>query len=158
MSVVEVDQSGKFENTKQDTVLAFSNGIRLAVLIPAQVKRDCVLSLRGTSAPKTCYTQLFATGLYFLLRHHIERLSAVVIDIEYQGKESQIKQHVLHLLRRSGYVVRSEQIGFGLIGKQSQAHFTALSVFRGDAQPDLKLTHDDLIGAFRTKRKNRGLP
>jgi hypothetical protein len=149
--VVEVDQSGKFEHTNHDTVLAFSNGIRFAILIPAQVKRDCITTLRaqGLSGP-TLFTRLFATGLYFLLRDYIEHMSTVVIDIEYQGREGQIKQHLLHLLHRGGYAAQNEQIGFGLVGKKSQAHVAALSVFRGNVQPDLILTLRDLLGEFKT--------
>ena len=57
MHVVDVDQSGKFENTQMDTVLAFSNAIHYAILIPAQVKRDCIAVLReGGKAPQTFYT------------------------------------------------------------------------------------------------------
>jgi hypothetical protein len=35
---IEVDQSGKIEQTHRDTALAFSNEISYAVLIPARVK------------------------------------------------------------------------------------------------------------------------
>lgn len=158
MHVVEVDQSGKFEHTSGDTILAFSNGIRFALLIPAQVKRDCVTTLRqqGLSGP-SFYTQLFATGLYFLLKNYMNRVVSVTIDIEYQGKDGQIKQHLLHLLSRGGYAARSDQIGFGLISKKSPAHHLAISVFRKEVQPNLILTLEDLLGEFQGK-KNRGLP
>ncbi len=43
---VEVDQSGKIGDTKIPTVLAFSNGKKLSILIPAKVKRECILRLR----------------------------------------------------------------------------------------------------------------
>ena len=35
---VEVDQSGKIGDTKVPTVLAFSNGKKVAILIPAKAK------------------------------------------------------------------------------------------------------------------------
>ena len=158
MHVVDVDQSGKFENTQVDSVVAFSNGIQFTVLIPAHVKRDCVTQLRGRGVPApTFYVQLFATCLYFLLRDHIEQMNVVTIDTEYPGKNAQIKEHLLHLLRRGGYSVQSEQIAFGLVGKKSGAHIAAIAVFRGQAQPNITVRLEDLLGEFKIK-KNRGLP
>jgi hypothetical protein len=43
---VEVDQSGKIEDTRVSTVPAFSNGVAFSVLIPANVKGRCVQELR----------------------------------------------------------------------------------------------------------------
>ncbi len=77
MHVVDVDQSGKFENTKHDTVVAFSNGIDFSVIIPATVKRDCITALGdtvgepltsgnrwefGPSAPQTARSGLWPVG------------------------------------------------------------------------------------------------
>jgi len=44
---VEVDQSGKIEDTRVATVVAFSDGIHRVVLVPAQVKRECSAVLRA---------------------------------------------------------------------------------------------------------------
>lgn len=148
--VVEVDQSGRIEFTKEDTVLAFSDGVSFSVLIPASVKRACVRKLRerGLSGP-TFYVQLFATGLFFLLKDHIESLSQVCIDVEYLGKEAQIKEHLINLLRRAGHRVESDQIQFRWVGKKSAAHVLALETLRGDKRPDLTLGQEDLLGEFR---------
>lgn len=150
MHLVEVDQSGKFEATGQHTALALANSICFTVLIPATVKRDCIRELRrhGVQGP-TMYTRLFATSLYFLLRDHMKQIALVTIDIEYQGRDAQIKQHLLHLLRRARYSVDATQIAFGYVGKHSAAHDAALAVFRGKVCPDLVLTQNDLLGEFR---------
>src|SRR3990172_2318981 len=96
---IEVDQSGKIEFTKEDTVLAFSDGISFSLLISATTKRACIRRLRaaGLSGP-TLYTQLFAVGLFFLLKEHLKRWTQVMIDTEYFGREPQIKEHLLNLL------------------------------------------------------------
>jgi hypothetical protein len=43
---IEVDQSGKIENTRVDTVLTFADGESRAILVPAAVKRACLMALR----------------------------------------------------------------------------------------------------------------
>jgi hypothetical protein len=89
--IVEVDQSGKVEDTKEDTVLALANGKQFSVLIPAPVKRACIQALRLQGRPaSTFYLQLYTIALYFLLREHIEELSRVMIDNEYMGQEVRI--------------------------------------------------------------------
>ncbi len=61
--VVEVDLSGRIEVTKDDTALAFANGLKASILIPATVKRECiqVLRRRGITGA-TLYNQFFAIG------------------------------------------------------------------------------------------------
>jgi hypothetical protein len=147
---VDVDQSGKFEDTKTDTVVAFSNGISFSVLVPATVKRDCITILRKkiTSGP-TLYTQLFATLLFFLLEHYITRIDKVTIDKEYFGREASIKQHLLHLLRRAGKPVHGDQIDFGLVGRHSPAHHIAYTTLRGESTPNLLLTTEDILRQFK---------
>ncbi|MFQ5855819.1 MAG: hypothetical protein ACE5LU_09280 [Anaerolineae bacterium] len=109
---VEVDQSGKIGDTKVPTVLAFSNADSYAILIPAIVKRACLQELRqrGKSGT-TLYMQLFATGLYLLLKDHIQDLPLVAIDIEYSGHNAMIKQHLLNLLWRADVTVPAARIG-----------------------------------------------
>ena len=148
--VVEVDQSIKFENTKRDTVLAFSNAITFTLLIPASVKRDCVTLLRKKiTSGSTLYTQLFATCLFLLLRNYMNQLGMVIIDGEYTGKEAQIKQHLLHLFRNRGYKVDSQQITFGSIGKKSPAHEAAIETLRGNLNPNLIVRLEDMLAYFK---------
>ena len=85
---VEVDQSGKIGDTKVATVLAFSNGITHTILIPATVKRECVLWLRERGRKGTSmYVGLFSVALFLLLVKNIKSLKQIVIDIEYPGHE-----------------------------------------------------------------------
>lgn len=147
---VQIDQSGRIEFTKDHTVLAFSNGISFAVLIPASVKRECIAELRarGLSGP-SFYVQLFAAGLFFLLRDHTPRLSRIIIDLEYYGKDAIIKRHLLNLLHRADCYLHPDQIQFQPIGKKSRAHVLALETFRGKRKPDLVLDKDTILKQFR---------
>ena len=108
------------------------------------------LRRRGLQGP-TFYIQLFTTALFFLLKDHIKDLDRVVIDVEYYGKEAQIKQHILHLLRRAGYQVVTDQIQFQRIGKKSSAHVLALGTFQGNRAPNVVLSEEKLLGEFKKK-------
>jgi hypothetical protein len=153
--VVEVDQSGKVEDTKEDTVLAFANGMKFSVLIPATVKRDCVRILRQRGlSPKVFYLQLFVVGLFFLLKDHIAHLSHTIIDREYLGKDKDIRLYLMNLLKRARYTVDAEQFHFGHIGKGSTAHSLAIDTLRRMKQPDVKLTLEDILGQFEAKKKS----
>ena len=150
--VVAVDQSGKVENTKHDTVVAFSNGIDYSVMIPATVKRDCLTALGSWGiSDANRNALLFATMLFFLLRHYIDQLHTVVIDAEYQGQEPLIKDHLMNILRRAGYPVQRHQLTFGHIGKHAPAHKVALETFRRNRTPNLILSLEDILGQFRRK-------
>ena len=147
---VEVDQSGKVEETSQDTVLAFSNGITFTVLIPATVKRNCIRALRLQGTPaKLFYFRLFAVGLFFLLKGHIEKIDQVYIDKEYMGNEGRIKDHLVNLLLRAGYAVEYHQIQFKLVGKHSAAHRLGIATLRKEKKPNLILETKDILGQFR---------
>lgn len=149
MHHVEVDQSGRIEYTRHDTVLAFSNGISYSILIPRAVKRNCINELRrrGLSGT-TFYIRLFATALFLLLKDYIGDLERITIDTEFPGREPQIKEHLINLLRRSGYPVEAHQIEFRSVGKQSPAHKLALATFRGNREPDLRIGEEDLLKEF----------
>jgi len=154
LHIVEVDQSGKIEDTSKDTILAFANGIKFSLLIPATVKRQCVQVLRDNGlSGQTLYFQLYATGLFFLLRGHIQYLLRVVLDNEYIGQEGQIKQHLYNLLQRTGINIEKEQVHFTSVGKKSPAHILALSIFRGQSSADLTLTAEDLLREFGLAKK-----
>jgi hypothetical protein len=150
---IEVDQSGKIGDTGVATVLAFSDTESYAILIPAKVKRACIHELRrkGKSGT-TLYVQLFAVGLFLLLKEAIEKVSLVTIDLEYPGHDAAIKGHLLNLLRRARFSVDANVIEFQQIhrsGRKPAAHDKAYVVFRGDAEPDQIITAEELLEQFK---------
>jgi len=149
MHYVELDQSGRIEFTRHDTVLAFSDGISYSILIPRAVKRNCINELRQRGLPGGAfYVQLFAVGLYLLLRDHIDDLAQITIDIEFPGRDDDVRRYLMNLLLRAGHKVKAHQIQFRPIGKQSPAHKLALATFRGDRVPDRIIGKEDLLGEF----------
>ena len=142
---VEVDQSGKVEDTRVDTVLAFSDGISRSILIPAKVKRKCVEFVRDDRhKTKTLYLRIFCAGLFLLLKDKLPKIDQVVIDIEYLGREHDIKALFLRLVWKSYPTFDPANIQFALIGKDSPAHIKAYSTFTGDRTADQEVGFEDL--------------
>ncbi len=136
--LVEVDQSGKVEDTAKDTVLVFANGASYSVLIPATVKRAVYRELTNRGLrEKEITIQFFSIGLYFLLRERIADLRQITIDTEYTGKNALIKERLVSYLLRGRYPIEPAQISFGHIGKRSPAHVLGISVLRKVHKADL---------------------
>lgn len=142
---VEVDQSGKVEQTETVTVLAFSNGIQSALLIPSSVKQSLQRLLRdrgihGGSAA----LRMFSAGLLVLLEGWTGSIHSLRVDVEYQGKEGEIKSL---LMRRTGAGdgLPTDALVFLHVGKRSPAHALAWEVRSGKRPPDRVATVEDLL-------------
>ena len=143
---IEVDQSGKIEQTNRDTALAFSNEISYAVLIPAGVKREAINLLRATGRRgKTLYISLFAAALYQLLKDHLDKVDIIVIDVEYEGNEQDVKLTLLNLIWQRHPTYPATNITFRRIGKRSAAHKKALATYRGVATAHRTLKVEELL-------------
>ncbi len=144
---IEVDQSGKIEQTAVNTVLAFSDGGQRTLLIPAQVKRQALAYLRGREKSRRSSVLLvFSAALFLLLREIAEQITLVIIiDREYEGHEATIRGRLLQLLREAGLQVHADAIAFGLVGKKSEAHYLAWRVNKGEISPDHQVTLSELL-------------
>ena len=126
--VVEVDQSIKIEQAGP-SVLAFSNGIQHAVVVPSNVKRVALRLLQAKGKPKnTAVVHLFTACLFLLLEDHLLALDRIYIDTEYTGQENLIQSLLLVHIRRRVPSFASECIVFKQIGKNSPAHAKANAV------------------------------
>ncbi|TSC88360.1 MAG: hypothetical protein G01um101416_28 [Microgenomates group bacterium Gr01-1014_16] len=154
---VEVDQSGKIGDTRVNTVLAFSNSNKYSIEVTSQVKRKCLETLRQNGkSGTTLYLELFSSCLFLLLKDHIDNVGTVKIDIEYQGHNAKIKEHLINLFLGVGKKIDKDKIEFILIGKKSNAHLLAIGVYRGKIKPDKKISFEDIIITFRTTPKKTG--
>jgi hypothetical protein len=153
---IEVDQSGKIEQTHKDTVLAFSDDINYAVLIPARIKREAINLLRATGKRgKNLYISLFAAALYQLLKNHLDRVDLIVIDMEYEGNEQDVKLMLLNLIWQRYPTYPAANITFHRIGKKSPAHKKALATYRGIARADRTLKVEELLAPLVAKKQKR---
>jgi hypothetical protein len=142
--VVEVDQSVKIEQAGT-TVIAFSNGIRHAVVIPSNVKRFGLRLLQGKGNPKsTAVLHLFAACLFLLLEDHLPVLELIVIDTEYTGQESVIRHALLMHISKRPSSFPEEAIVFRQIGKKSAAHAKANQVRERKDMQYRKINSSDL--------------
>lgn len=153
---IEVDQSGKIEQTNKDTALAFSDDISYAVVIPARVKREAINLLRATGKRgKNLYISLFAAALYQLLKDHLDQIDLIAIDIEYEGNEQDVKLMLLNLIWQCRPTYSAANIAFRRIGKKSPAHKKALATYRGVARADRTLKVEELLAPLMGKKQKR---
>lgn len=129
-----------------DTVLALSNAIRPAVLIPSAVKREVWNELRARGVKgKMISLRMFAAGLYLLLEDDLEEVRAVTIDTEFPGRDSEIKGLLLSLIYRRAPDFQKEQISFRQIGRDSPAHHIAWLTYRGEREAERRVTTGGLL-------------
>ena len=149
---IEVDQSGKME-TSHYTVLAYSNGQRYAILIPARVKREVIGQLRTHGLSRSLAAiRVFVAALWLLLNDVMEVATEIQIDPEYVGHEADIKAGLLRLAWRHGRKIEANIIVFGSIGKRSGAHKRAIAVYRGGQAADRVITTGDLQAVLRQQK------
>lgn len=130
MMVIEIDQSGKLEKTNTPTVVGFSNGTSSSIIISASEKLQLKKYFREIGKRKVYIYQCFAVMIFLLIKDKKD-LSAIVVDIEYPGKESLIKNYLLNFLKlRNLNDLDRSSIIFKSIGKKSSAHGVTYREFK----------------------------
>ena len=150
MAVITIDQSGKIEKTNVDTVVAAAGVKPFVVLLPSGIKRRLAETVKRRNIGKLSRypTLRLFTACVFL---SLERLSAndlVIIDYEYTGRHSEafIRSRLLEYIKKRYHAFEKEQISFGKIGKDTEAHRLANETFRRRRKPDKVITENELIG------------
>ena len=134
---IEIDQSGKIENTGKDTIVAFSDGIFASIIISAKDKREIQKVFRKTGKNRIFVYRLFAILIFILIKKHIKNIQQITIDTEYPGKSPVIKDFLLREIRKSFPDFHKDNIVFAQIGKKSKAHYLAYGVAIRKKQPDM---------------------
>lgn len=137
-----IDQSGKIENTKNLTVVAYSADKSKSLKISAVEKRKLVKVLKITEERKKLITyELFATLVFILIKS--ENIEELIIDIEYRGHEGSIKNFIKNYY--SHINKKLPDISFELITQKSPAHKVAIDTFRGIRKPDLVISAKEVL-------------
>ncbi|NQU78410.1 hypothetical protein HQ545_01445 [Candidatus Woesearchaeota archaeon] len=139
MSYIEVDQSGKIEDLRQNTVVAFSNDTFSSAYLDRRIKREILFEYRHKV--KQIVQKMFAICLFYLLEEHIENKHTVIICKEYTGWEELIKRQFCRLLNKDF----GDVIQFRSIGKKSKAHTIALLTNRNVLKYNKKLSKKDIL-------------
>lgn len=149
---VEIDQSGKIEDTAKDTVIACANSEKRAVLIPKRVKRQTQEMFRRSGLMRMFVYELFAVGIFFLIRS-FRRPQQLTIDIEYPGKDLIIASMVHELLVSHDKPLH--ELYFARVGNHPAAHYAAKDVFDGKKEADHTLTFEEILRVIRATKKDR---
>ena len=123
---IQIDQSGKIEQTNLDTIIAISNDKNFSVLLNKKNKRILEKNFKKLGKIKSYSFVIFAALVAILIKAAVFK-EKIIIDQEYIGHENTIHEKILHFLRDLG---REDEliIEFGHIGKLSNAHDLAAKV------------------------------
>lgn len=131
---IEVDQSGKIEQTNINTVIALTNNKNFSIIFKKGDKRILEKAFKKMGKGKGYPYIVFAALLAILLK-----LSGITnkatVDREYMGHENTIRERTLHFLRSLG-VKNDIVIEFGHVGKLSKAHNLAAKVGSKKLKPN----------------------
>lgn len=123
---IEVDQSGKIEQTSLDTILALSNDIHYTLVLRKRTKRILQTVFRSQNKQRMFIYITFAVLVAILLKETKPR-TKVVIDTEYIGHEDLLKKQIIEYAILLDVAV-IPILEFGFIGKASPAHTLAEKV------------------------------
>ena len=143
MGIYRIDQSGKVEYTSHDTVVAFSNSKKCAILLKASDKRILQEAFRQASKSRIFPYRIFALLIFLLLKK--ERFQELIIDTEYPGRADLIKNYLLHDFRKIGREIDPTTIRFHQVGKSCEAHWHGYYVFKHHRKAEIITTAKEVL-------------
>lgn len=148
----QIDQSGKIENTAKHTYIALANNKTLIVKISSTEKRKLIKTIRELRRPhKTYIYQIFAALIFLLLKD--EKMKEVIIDTEYYGHHTSIKEVLVQLFQR--FEKKTPEINFGYVGKKSNAHLAAIEAYREKREVDITTKAEDVLKILYSNLGNK---
>lgn len=149
---IEIDQSGKVEDTSRITVVAYSaeNNTEKSILISAKNKRKLQEYFRKTGESRLYIYYIFSILLFILTKEVITE-DLVIVDLEYPGKEKLITELLKEI--RESYDLKKINCRFEKIGNKPRAHYAAYNVFKRKKKPTLVVEISDI---FKILKKTDG--
>lgn len=157
---IEVDMSGKIEQTNEDTVVVFRNDEQYSVLLKKKIKVEILTKYRNKY--RDIHYRLFAILIYYCIRNYLSKVRSITIDIEYEGREEDIKRNLLRVIWKDAPDFDKKLIKFSRIGKhakikdfwcpensknflgKSNAHRIAYQTFIGKLAPNKIITEKEV--------------
>ena len=150
--IIEIDQSGKVEETAKNTVVAFADNsekiIYRSILLPKREKRKLQQFFRDVGIPRRYNCQVFSALIFLLIRPYLQRLDRIIIDIEYPGQNELIRNLILEKVRPVYSEFDPRIIVFQQVGKGSLAHDRAYYTYKRKYKPDLKVGNKEVLGSI----------
>lgn len=144
---IEIDQSGKIEQTNFDTVLALTNGVKFTIILKKKDKRLIEKKFRKYKQNKL-HTQItFATLLVIIIKKSKVKKS-VLIDTEYPGYNNFIQKFIELKLKD-----KCPTIKFGFVGKESKSDILASRVTHKKIKPDCIISADEVMAICLPNKK-----
>ncbi|MEI6532855.1 MAG: hypothetical protein WCO06_03380 [Candidatus Roizmanbacteria bacterium] len=131
---IEIDQSGKVEDTSKPTVLAFCNGSKHTIKIIATTKQSIQNEFRMRNLGRLFVYRTFATLVFLLIYEYLQEIKYITIDMEYPGHEKQIKDILLEMIRNTE--LPEPTIHFKRIGNHPPVHYLALNTYKNKIKAD----------------------
>ena len=131
---IEIDQSGKIEQTDMDTVVAFRNSEQYSVLLKKKTKVEILTKYRNMH--KDIHFRLFAILVFYCIRNYLHKIQLIVIDVEYEKRDEDIKKHIVRFIKKDYPNFDKRLIIFSRISKNSMAHRIAYQTLIGKLAPN----------------------
>lgn len=141
---IEIDQSGKIEDTSRLTIVAYSNGKSRSLMITSKDKKSLLSIFRKINQTRVFISKVFAAAIFLLIKPEYKKIDTIVIDNEYPGHEKVIKGYLKQYIDENGYISDNANIHFQSIGKKSKAHDVAWKA-NHYKKADIKATDEDIL-------------
>jgi len=141
---LEIDQSGRIEETQRATVIAIANTSHsFAISIPAKAKRNLKKYFRLLKKPRMFPVKVFAVSVAIAIHKSKFKPTVLVIDKEYPGHEITIAE-TINKLTKGNIDVR-----YKLIGKKSPAHIRAYYTYKKKLPIDFIVSEKMILRAIK---------
>jgi hypothetical protein len=143
---IEIDQSGKVENTSKQTILAFCSVSKVSsISLSAKDKKRIQRVFRREGKPQMFTYRVFARLIYLLVEPHLKEIKGFGIDLEYPGWSHLIKDYLLQDICEKYPRYDKNLIYFFQVGKKSLAHVTAYETATGMIKPDIVAKYNQVL-------------
>lgn len=150
---VEIDQSGKLEQSQTDTIMAYANSHNDSVIVKSTVKQQVIRLLRYSPISQKDACMIWFAVVIFLLVKDVSKNTTLIIDKEYPGRERIIEKILSKLLQEYYNNRWSGSIRFQKIGKASPAHIVAWSLHRSKQKGEIRqLKKEEMLTLMGIKR------
>jgi len=141
--VIEINQSNKIEQTNKDSIVGLANEKTFTVLIKSKIKRKLQEEFRKQGKPRLFVYRAFIASVVLLLKYaQLNKISKIIIDEEYFGKDKMLKSMFLEMWSR--FFTEIPEISFEKIGRKSKVHTICYLTMRGKYKPNKVIEFKEL--------------